>query len=106
MKRSNFFERLALISIFVFVSFSLLGSEQKPYRLLTIETFMEMESVGNPSISPDGKLIIFTRSWVDKMNDQMRSNLWLVDIEGKRVRELTHGNWRDFSPVWSPDGKK
>jgi dipeptidyl aminopeptidase/acylaminoacyl peptidase len=29
-----------------------------------------------------------------------------VDIAGKRVRELTHGNWRDFSPVWSPDGKK
>jgi dipeptidyl aminopeptidase/acylaminoacyl peptidase len=40
------------------------------------------------------------------MNDLSRSNLWLVDIEGTRVRELTHGNWRDFSPAWSPDGKK
>jgi dipeptidyl aminopeptidase/acylaminoacyl peptidase len=75
-------------------------------KLLTDETFMEMETVRNPSISPDGKLILFSRGWVDKMEDRSRSNLWIVDVEGRRVRELTHGNWRDFSPVWSPDGKK
>jgi dipeptidyl aminopeptidase/acylaminoacyl peptidase len=81
-------------------------SGEKNYKLLTNESYMEMESIRGPIISPDGKQIIFTRGWVDRMDDRSRSNLWLVDIEGKRVRELTHGNWRDFSPVWSPDGKK
>jgi len=81
-------------------------SGQKNYKLLDKETYMEMESVRSPNISPDGEHILFTRGWVDKMNDRLRSNLWIVDIEGLRVRELTHGNWRDFSPVWSPDGKK
>jgi len=76
------------------------------YELLTKETFMEMESVGSPMISPDGLHILFTRGWVDKINDRSRSNLWIVDVMGERVRELTHGNWRDSSPVWSPDGKK
>ncbi len=76
------------------------------YKLLTKETFMEMESVGSPMISPDGHHILFTRGWVDKIEDRSRSNLWIVDVEGERVRELTHGNWRDSSPVWSPDGKK
>lgn len=75
-------------------------------RLLTKETFMEMESVNNPSISPDGKQVLFTRTWVDKLEDRYRSNIWIVDVEGKRVRELTHGNWRDSSPVWAPDGKR
>ena len=75
-------------------------------KKLTMETYMEMESVGSPNISPDGKHILFTRRWVDKMNDRSSSNLWIVDVEGKRVRELTHGNWRDSSPVWSPDGEK
>ncbi|NIM89810.1 MAG: prolyl oligopeptidase family serine peptidase [Candidatus Aminicenantes bacterium] len=79
---------------------------QKNYKLLDKETFMEMESVRSPNISPGGKHILFTRGWVDKMNDRFRSNLWIVDIEGLRVRELTHGNWRDFSPVWSTDGRK
>jgi dipeptidyl aminopeptidase/acylaminoacyl peptidase len=80
--------------------------QQKDYKLLDKETYMEMESVGSPNISPDGKLILFTRGWVDKMEDRRSSNLWLTDIRGERIRELTHGNWRDSAPVWSPDGKK
>lgn len=81
-------------------------SAQQMQRMLDKETFMEMESVSNPAISPDGKLIVFTRTWVDKMKDQSRGNLWIVDSEGARVRELTHGNWTDSAPVWSPDGKR
>lgn len=102
-----------IIVQFVVISLLLFGvgsraafSGQKNYQLLDKETYMEMESVRSPNISPDGKHILFARGWVDKMNDRLRSNLWIVDIEGLRVRELTHGNWRDFSPVWSPDGKK
>lgn len=88
----------------VFIGFSL--AAEKPPKLLETETYFEMESVGAPQISPDGKFIIFTRGWVDKINDQSRSNVWITDIDGKRIRELTHGNWRDYSPIWSPDGKK
>jgi len=96
-----------IFGLLLFLAFSFVNAaEQKNYKLLDTATFMEMETVGNPSISPDGKNILFTRSWMDKMNDQLRSNLWIVDVEGQRVRELTHGNWKDFSPVWSPDGKK
>ena len=29
-----------------------------------------------------------------------------VDTDGRRLRELTHGNWNDSSPVWSPDGTR
>ena len=70
------------------------------------ETFMNMESVSNPAISPDGKQIVFTRTWVDKVKDEYQSNIWIVDIDGNRVRELTSGSWRDSGPVWSPDGKR
>jgi dipeptidyl aminopeptidase/acylaminoacyl peptidase len=73
---------------------------------LTMETYMEMESIRGPQISPDGKQIIFSRGYVDKMNDRSRSNLWIVDVAGQRIRELTHGDWSDSSPVWSPDGEK
>ena len=75
-------------------------------QLLDKETFFEMESVSNPEISPDGKWIVFTRTWVDKAKDESRSNLWLVDVAGTRVRELTSGPYRDSAPVWSPDGKR
>jgi len=79
---------------------------EKDYRLLDEETYMEMETVGSPNISPNGEQIIFMRGWVDKMKDRRASNLWIADRKGERIRELTHGNWRDSSPVWSPDGNK
>ena len=75
-------------------------------KLLDKDTFMEMESVGAPAISPDGRQIVFARTGIDKMKDQSRSNLWLVDADGTRVRELTRGSWRDSAPVWAPDAKR
>jgi len=102
MKKSIFTSTL----LFIFGFTVILFAQEKDYKLLTKETNMEMESIGSPNISPDGKLILFTRGWVDKINDRRASNLWMTDIEGKRIRELTHGNWRDSSPVWSPDGTK
>jgi dipeptidyl aminopeptidase/acylaminoacyl peptidase len=97
---------LALLCLSLILLSGAWGEESKNYKLLDLETFMEMESVGSPALSPDGKQIIFTRTWVDKVADRYNRNLWIVDVEGKRLRELTPGNWRDSSPVWSPDGKK
>ncbi|MFN0086279.1 MAG: prolyl oligopeptidase family serine peptidase [Blastocatellia bacterium] len=85
---------------------SVQGLAQSKPRVLDKETFMDMESVGNPEISPDGRQIIFTRTWVDKVKDQYRSNLWIVDADGARVRELTSGARNDSAPAWSPDGRR
>ncbi len=68
-------------------------------KLLDKDTFMDMESLGDPAISPDGRQIVFARTWIDKMKDQSRSNLWIVDVDGARVRELTRGSWRDSVAV-------
>jgi len=94
------------IGLLAFLTLSFGGQDKKTDELLGVETFMEMESVGSPAISPDGKNIIFTRTWVDKPNDRSNSSLWITDFEGERVRELTSGNWRDSSSAWSPDGRK
>ena len=93
-----------LITFCLFVLIAGTVSSQEA-NFLTKETFMEMESVGSPNISPDGKHILFTRGWVDKMNDRSRSNLWVVDVRGERPRELTHGDWSDsLTTVFFPHG--
>lgn len=83
-----------------------LPQSSSPSKYLTTETFFDMEAIAAPQISPDGASIVFTRNWVDQMKDQNRGNLWLVDSNGERPRELTHGNWRDSAPAWSPDGRR
>lgn len=80
-------------------------SAQTP-RALDTDSFMDMESVSGAAISPNGTEIVFTRQWVDKIKDQSRTNLWVVGTDGSRLRELTHGTWRDSSAEWSPDGKR
>ena len=90
----------------VVLALSVTVSGQEKIKGLDRDTFMEMESVSATRISPDGRHIVFAREWIDQMKDQSRTNLWLTDVEGSRVRELTRGNWRDSAPVWSPDSKR
>ncbi len=77
---------------------------QEANNLLDMDTYLEMESAGSPRISPDGGYILFTRGSVDKMNDRNQSNLLIMDLATKRIRELTTGNFTVSSPIWSPDG--
>src|SRR5436190_1335239 len=82
--------QLLLVTLFLVVVAAVPTGAQTGKRLLDKETFMDMESVGTPAISPDGKRVVFSRTWVDKMKDQYRSNLWIADIDGSRTRELTN----------------
>jgi tricorn protease len=48
-----------------------------------------------PSISPDGKQVVFT--W--------RGDLWKVGVEGGHARRLTTHRGNDLRSVWTPDGR-
>jgi dipeptidyl aminopeptidase/acylaminoacyl peptidase len=69
---------------------------------LTLDTFLEMETVADPQLSPDGSRIIYTRGWVDKMNDRRESALWIMNADGSRNRFLAKGS----SARWSPSGDR
>ncbi|MCG8466782.1 MAG: DPP IV N-terminal domain-containing protein, partial [Gemmatimonadetes bacterium] len=69
---------------------------------LTLDRYMDMESVSNPQISPDGSRIVYTRGWIDEMNDRRESSLWIMGSDGSRNRHLIDGG----SARWSPDGTR
>ncbi|MGH7601233.1 MAG: TolB family protein, partial [bacterium] len=69
---------------------------------LALDLYLEMEEVSDPQISPDGAQIIYTRQWVDKMNDSRESSLWIMNSDGSKNRFLIDGS----SPQWSPDGSR
>ena len=77
-------------------------SQQADTRRLTLEHFMDMESVSNPQISPDGSTIVYTRGWVDKVNDRRESTTWIMGSDGTRSRHLLEGG----GAQWSPDGTR
>jgi dipeptidyl aminopeptidase/acylaminoacyl peptidase len=69
---------------------------------LTTDLYLEWERVSDPRISPDGRQIIYTRQWVDRMHDRWESALWIMDADGTRNRFLTEGS----AARWSPDGSR
>jgi dipeptidyl aminopeptidase/acylaminoacyl peptidase len=77
------------------------AQSSRPDRL-TLDLYLEWEGVADPQVSPDGRQIIYTRRWVDKMNDRWESSLWIMDVNGGRNRFLTDGS----SARWSPTGDR
>ena len=45
----------------------------------------------NPVMSPDGKTIAFHRYSMDVMTDQRKNDLWVIDADGKNMRQISKG---------------
>jgi dipeptidyl aminopeptidase/acylaminoacyl peptidase len=69
---------------------------------LNLDVYLDMETVAEPQLSPDGSQIIYTRGWIDKLNDRRESALWIMNADGSRNRFLTKGS----GARWSPSGDR
>jgi len=83
-------------------AFAATAAAQAPSTRLTLDSYLEWEDAQSPQLSPDGKQIIYTRRWIDKLNDRWESSLWMMNVDGTRNRALTQGG----DVQWSPDGTR
>ncbi|MEE2619689.1 MAG: hypothetical protein VX677_13830, partial [Candidatus Poribacteria bacterium] len=65
----------------------------------------------NPSWSPDKQQIVFQRSSNAKGGGKDKkevgnNDIYVMDKEGKNLRQLTDHPGDDHYPAWSPDGKQ
>jgi dipeptidyl aminopeptidase/acylaminoacyl peptidase len=77
-------------------------SAQQADARLSVDHYLDWEFVRNPQLSPDGAQVVYTREWIDKINDRHSSQVWVMDVDGGRDRFLLDGS----SPTWSPDGTR
>ena len=92
---------LAAVFLVLLLAPALARASEKT-RKLTLDLYLEMERVSSPQLSPDGQQIVYTRQWIDKVNDARKSAIWIIKADGSRNRFLVEGS----SPRWSPDGTR
>ena len=89
--------------ILAIVAFSpLLTSQVK--RPMEIEDLFRLKRVSDPQLSPDGKMVAFVITEVDKPSNKSNSDIWLIPSGGGEARRFTNSPKHDRHPRWSPDG--
>jgi hypothetical protein len=81
----------------------LMADPDKPGIFITDASLKNIRSVPNVpagsiagiSISPDEKTIAFSLNY----------RIWLINIDGSGLRQLTQSGLNEVTPAWSPDGK-
>lgn len=78
------------------------AQQPRPDSLFTVEKYLDYQTAADPRLSPDGSRIVYTRRWVNKLEDRWESALWIMNADGSRNRFLAKGS----NAVWSPDGRR
>jgi len=81
-------------------------------NLLTAQEGFEMEDIfslqfaNDIQISPEGEQIVYRKMGYDIIDDQSTGSLWIMNADGTEHQKLTTRDQSEFSPRWSPDGKR
>jgi dipeptidyl aminopeptidase/acylaminoacyl peptidase len=90
---------------FMFSSATALAQTSPTKGPLTPEIMWQLQRIGEPSLSPDGRTSVVSVTRFDAAGDRSFSALWAFPTAGGAGRQLTSGDNSDLSPRWSPDGK-
>ena len=89
-----------LVAVAYFVAQSWRASSNEPMRALPLTSMTGV--VRSPSLSPDGTHVVFT--WTGEKQDN--PDLYVQQVGADGYVRLTTDPGNDYSPSWSPDGRK
>ena len=91
------------LTLNIFVSGNLRAQAR---RGVTPEDYFSFKFIGDPHISPDGKVVVYVLTSIDQKKNRRESAIWVVPADGSAApRQLSAEGFSSNSPRWSPDGK-
>ena len=92
---------MKLILPFILFLFIIDANGQKKTRL-SLEHYKNYEWTSNPKLSPNGKHIIYSKTWINLVDDKRETDLWIINNDGSSNRFFLNGS----NGKWSPDGNR
>lgn len=74
-------------------------------RPVTSEDLYKFQWPSNPTLSPNGKQVVYEKTIARETTNDYETHLWLSDVDGKSERVLTTLGTRNVNAVWAPDGQ-
>src|SRR5438876_7150857 len=79
---------------------------QQKLRGITPEDYFAFEFISDPQVSPDGRLVAYVVTKIDRAQNRRNSSIWMAATDGSRAPwQFTTSPQSSNSPRWSPDGK-
>jgi len=75
-------------------------------RAITEEDLLNLATVRDPQISPDGAWVAYTVATLDLEKDKGETALWAAPTGGGEPWRMTAPGYSASRPRWSPDGKR
>lgn len=98
--------RIITGAVILFVSAVTAVPQNGGTRGVTPEDYLAFEFIADPNISPDGKLVAYVVTKIDKAQNRRNSSIWMATTDGSRAPwQFTTSPQSSNSPRWSPDGK-
>ena len=82
---------------------ALVFAQKQPFD---VNALLALKRIGDPQLSPDGKLVAFTVQSVDVAANKKPVQVWIVPLEGGAPRQITQDGESNQRPRWSPDSKQ
>ena len=86
---------------FIFIFFLIITYGQDKLKL-SLDHYKNYEWTSNPTLSPNGEQILYSRSWINLIDDKRETDLWIMNKNGSTNRFFLNGS----NGKWSPDGSK
>ena len=93
--------RLLLAMLLIMIAGGL-ASSAAAGRPMTVDDLLAVKGVADPQLSPDGSLVVYVVSELDRATDKNNSSLWLVPASGGEPKRLTTAPGDQQPPALEP----
>ena len=70
------------------------------------QALLELARIGDPQVSPDGRLVAYTAQSIDVPNNKRITQIYVTPVAGGAARQITLAGQDNERPRWSPESRR